>query len=239
MYLENPKTAQSGILCCIPQKERCPIGCSDCFFQSHNRSYLYPLEENLPNMPTAEQAKGYVIRVNDGSDSNVSKEDVIEKTACYENRFFNTAIPRLDFPGPVVLTVNPAKMTDIGFHKVDVTPNLMFVRARVNTWNLDLIDKIVKYYEPRRPVVLTFMAYYNDEIPMDHKDSYVFRKRTLNEYWAITTEAWRWVMKQYEDKLGVYSCGKIEGEKGDTHCKGCGNCLREFFSARERMRCQE
>jgi len=49
-YKENPKTKGSGILCAIPQTGRCPMQCSDCFFQS-GRSFLEPLDENLPNMP--------------------------------------------------------------------------------------------------------------------------------------------------------------------------------------------
>ncbi len=50
-YKENPKTKGSGIICCIPQTGLCLMKCKDCFFQS-GRSYLEPLEENLPNMPT-------------------------------------------------------------------------------------------------------------------------------------------------------------------------------------------
>ena len=73
VYKENPKTKNSGILCCIPQTGKCPQGCEDCFFQS-GRSYLEPLDENLPNMPTIEEAKNRLIRVNaDGNDSNVNR----------------------------------------------------------------------------------------------------------------------------------------------------------------------
>ena len=52
----NPKTKGSGIITCIPQTGRCPNGCEDCFFQS-GRSYLEPLEENLPHVPPAEMAR--------------------------------------------------------------------------------------------------------------------------------------------------------------------------------------
>lgn len=47
-YIENPKTKGSGIVCAIPQTGVCPIGCEDCFFQS-DRSFLEPLDENLPS----------------------------------------------------------------------------------------------------------------------------------------------------------------------------------------------
>lgn len=46
-WIWNPKCKGSGIITCIPQAGRCPNNCADCFFQS-GRSYLEPLEENLP-----------------------------------------------------------------------------------------------------------------------------------------------------------------------------------------------
>lgn len=78
MYIKNPKTAGSGIITCIPQTGTCPNQCEDCFFQS-GRSYLEPLEENLPNMPPLEMAEGRFVRVNDGNDSNVQRELVIRE----------------------------------------------------------------------------------------------------------------------------------------------------------------
>ncbi len=236
-YKENPKTAGSGILCAIPQTGRCPNECDDCFFQSAGRSYLEPLDENLPNIP--EDYDGLrIIRVNDGNDSNVKKEE-IEITMCaYSHKFYNTAIPKLDFDAPVVLTVNPGKMTDTDFHKIDrlfdVPKNLMFVRFRCNMWNLKLAHECVGYYSSRLvPIVLTFMAYHDaSSIPENHSIFYPERKRTLNSYFAITTSAWRGVMKQFEDNKYVYSCGREGVASG---CKFCGNCLREYFAARCRM----
>ena len=133
--MENPKTRGSGIITAIPQKGKCPIGCLDCFFQS-GRSYLEPLEEHLPNMPSEEQARFKVVRVNDGNDSNVQRKLVIEKTKVYPMKFFNTSIPNnlREFVDPVVLTVNPHELTDFNFHKLRYPPiNLMFIRIRVNT----------------------------------------------------------------------------------------------------------
>ena len=145
MYLENPKTKGSGIICAIPQTGECPNKCPDCFFQS-GRSYLEPLDENLPNMPSYEQSRGRIVRVNDGNDSNVDPDLVVQKTKIYEDAFFNTAIPKNleNFPGPVVLTINPGDMTDKDFYKLDTIPlNLMFIRFRTNTWNLDLLKQAI------------------------------------------------------------------------------------------------
>lgn len=236
-YKENPKTKDSGMLCAIPQEGRCDRGCKDCFFQS-GRSYLEPLGSHLPNIP--EQVDFQVVRVNDGNDSNNDKKKVVSDTRHFLHKFYNTAIPDMSgFNAPVVLTVNPAEMTDFTFHLVsDIPKNLMFVRFRANTWNTDVMDKCVKYYsECEVPIVLTFMAYYatHRTIPSEHSTDYKYRKRTVNSYHAITTEAWRRIMRRYENNKWVHSCGKIEGEEGDTHCRFCGNCLREYYATLTRM----
>lgn len=187
-------------------------------------------------MPTQLQAEGRVVRINDGNDSNVGYKSWVADTKKYPMKFYNTAIPEnLDkFDAPVVLTVNPGKMTDYDFYQVG-PKNIMFVRARTNTWNLTLVEEIVDYYSSKCiPIVLTFMAYFKETVPNEFKADYIFRKRTLNSYWAITTNAWRRVMKIWQDtkwEKWVYSCGKIEGEKGTTACRHCGNCLREYFAA--------
>jgi hypothetical protein len=81
------------------------------------------------------------------------------------------------------------------------------------------------------------MAYYSrDAIPAAARTDYIYRKRTINSYWAITTEAWELVMRRYKYNKWVHSCGKIEGQKGDSHCRFCGNCLREYFATMERLR---
>ena len=241
MYIENPKTKNSGIICCIPQTGECPMHCPDCFFQS-GKSYLEPLDKNLPNMPSITDAIAHVVRVNDGNDSSNDIDLVLRATEHYPFRFYNTSKPYdIDkFKEPVVLTLNPNQMTDKGVWDLGtglspLSKNIMFFRIRTNTWNTHLIDKAIALY-PDTAIVLTFMAYHDiNSIPSDHWQNYIVRKRTMNEYYAITTEAWRNIMKKYEDNLLIYSCGKIEGEKGKTGCKYCGNCLREYFATKERI----
>ena len=235
-YIENPKTKDSGIICCIPQTGTCPVKCDDCFFQS-GRSYLEPLDKNLPNIPSVKYALGRVVRMNDGNDSNVERCKVLCVAGAYEDAFFNTSFPnRIDnYTGPVVLTVNPSEMTDRIFHKVEPSDNLMFVRIRANTWNPSLIEEAIDYYTSdifTTPVVLTFMAYYNETIPEAHKEFYEFKKRTLNSYWVITNRARKTIERRYENNPLVYSCGY----KGTHACKDCGNCLREYYSTKERLR---
>ena len=256
-YKENPKMKGSYMYGCIPQKGKCPNKCDDCFFQSR-RSYLEPLDENLPNIPRVHRGK--IIRVNDGNDSFFLTENQIQDVIYeYPQCFFNTSIPKdldkyhtwshglmmeagvmnnHDYH-PVVLTVNPSEMTDASFHKLDPIPKyLMFVRFRVNTWNLALAKECISYYTSREvPVVLTFMAYFNQmSIHEPFRCDYIWRMRTINPYWAITTIAWKKIMaalKWNEDNFLVHSCGAIEGV--NTQCRYCGNCLREYFATKQRM----
>jgi hypothetical protein len=239
-YIENPKTAGSGIMCAIPQDSECPVGCEDCFFQS-GRSYLEPLSDHLPNLPDPAfvNDNGYVVRINDGNDSNVNRNRVVGWTNAYNHRFFNTSIPKyLDsFPAPVVLTVNPGPQTDIIAHMLSKIPvNLMFVRVRTNRWNLHVVNSAVDYYAERGiPTILTFMAYHDIEsIPEDYQHLYSYRKRTSNEYWAITEAGWVEILGYYYGNHLVYSCG-TEGEGGTTKCERCGNCLREYFRTKVAM----
>jgi len=233
-YIENPKTKASGVYGAIPHTGRCPQNCKDCFFQS-GRSFLEPLEENLPNMPNPLRMMDKIVRVNDGHDSSVDKEMVMEKCAVYRNKFYNTSFPAMlgSFDAPVVLTVNPSDMTDSEYHKLDKIPDtLMYVRVRVNMWNIQLVDEVVKYYsEHDIPIILTFMAYYTESIPDDYKDMYEFKKRTLNSYWVPTEAAWKFVEDRYHRNKWVYSCGSY----GETKCEFCGNCLREYYRTTERM----
>ena len=234
-YIENPKTKGSGIVCAIPQTGECPNKCEDCFFQS-GRSYLEPLDENLPNLPIPSEVFNKVIRINDGNDSN-NRRGLVQTTAqCYHQFFFNTATPKTlgAFPGPVVLTINPAKKTDKSWHKVEPVPNnLMFVRIRVNMWNIDnVVIPAVKYYtEQGVPVVFTYMAYYTTTVPEEHQGSYTYKKRTTNSYWVLNREEQKRIMDLFDDNPLVHECGY----KGTHSCKHCGNCLREYFATKERM----
>jgi len=205
--------------------------CADCFFQS-GRSYLEPLAENLPHIPTAEMAVGRVVRMNDGNDSN-NQRDLVERTASqYDDYFFNTSNPKDigNFPGPVVLTINPGKITDTDFWEFPLPPaNLMFVRFRANTWNVELLKEAVDSYTTKYiPLVITFMAYYKTPIPAAHKKNYEWRQRTLNSYWCIKKKAQKRIADIFPDNPLVHVCGGL--------CKDCGNCLREYYRVKEFLR---
>lgn len=232
-YLENPKTKGSGIICVIPQEVKCPINCPDCFFQS-GRSYLEPLKENLPNMLDRPLRPYEIVRVNDGNDSNHQRDLVIESTNQYKGRrFFNTSRP-IPFDEPWVLTINPAEMTDRSFHVVKPSQvvDLMFVRIRVNLWNYDLTRDAVGYYTDLRvPIVLTFLAYHDQQsIPKFWLPYYSVRKRTSNPYYCLNALPWHDTMSKFSNNPLVHSCSGAD----DLSCAQCGTCVREFLALSSR-----
>ncbi|MEA3249391.1 MAG: hypothetical protein U9Q03_03475 [Patescibacteria group bacterium] len=248
-YIVNPKTDGSGILCAIPQsvakgvKYPCPQRCRHCFFQG-GRSFLEPLHENLPNMPPSEMAKGMTVRFNDGLDSAIDRDVVMEAAELYEDVFLNTSIPHdlAGFGHPVVLTVNPGKMTDRKAHLVDsCPPNLMFVRIRATAWNTELAAQVVEHYTSRGvPVVFTFMAFFDQEgdengledIPEEFRELYSFQKRTTNSYWVASQEVWDMVLAPFADNPLVYTCGP----NAKTYpCKHCGNCEKLYLETKKRL----
>lgn len=236
-WLWNPKVKGSGIIECIPQRSKCPQGCEDCFFQS-GRSYLEPLDKNLPHIPSLDMAYGRVVRMNDGNDSNVERDLVEDAATQFEDYFFNTSIPQRleEFPGPFVLTINPGKMTDTDYHKLTTAPpNMMFARVRTNLWNLDSVVRQAVYHyadELGVPVVLTFMAYYTKSVKEGYQEAYEWKKRTVNPYWVLKREYVDKIEAMFATRENVYLCGR----HGSSTCSACGNCLREYYNAKERLR---
>jgi hypothetical protein len=163
----NPKQDGSNLFDCIPQIGPCPIGCNQCFY---NRPGAFYVSIDQPIVPVPQEVGDGIVRMNCGNDSNNQRELVIRTASQYKHAFYNTSIPRLDFPGPVVLTANPREEEravtpyDLG----DPPPrNLMFVRLRVSATNLDLIrEAIAAWSDFLVPVVLIFMAYYDHEPPV-------------------------------------------------------------------------
>jgi hypothetical protein len=227
-YIENPKTKDSGVLCAIPQAGPCPLNCSDCFYNGR-RSYLDPLEKNTPNLPDNKQAEGYVVRMNDGWDSNLQRPRVLLAASKYRHVFFNTSLPKTDFPGPVVVTVNPPHHDSEVYWLEDVM-NVMAVRFRTDTTLSNAVDRViaVNYYTRLGvPVILTFSAFYDLKPP---STGYAWKQRTLNSYWCITQQVWNSIVLPFQDNPLVFTCGR----DAETHaCKMCGNCLRLYFRWRQ------
>ena len=171
-----------------------------------------------PLIPTLEEAKGKIVRVNSGHDSNIQRQWVLDATARYPRRFYNTSIPRFDFPAPVVFTCNGPRL-----FLVSTPPNVMFVRVRTCSWNLDEVDRAIEFYQigQGRQVVLTFMRYYNSEAVVQAGD-YEWRKSVLNDYWCPRPETIVRILGRYKG-TGVRMCGTSVS----SPCVDCRNC--EFF----------
>jgi len=229
-YTENPKLKGTNIIDCIPQVGECKHQCPECFYNGGR--FFRTLDE--PWMPSLEEVGDKIVRVNSGNDSNSQKELVLEKTEQYRLKFFNTSVPNFDFPDPVVFTCNGGKKGELKLVE-DPPWNLMFVRVRVNSWDMETIDRAVEHYWNTHgvPVVLTFMRYYNgDLIPEEAKNDYEWRKSIVNDYFCLKQEALLRIMSRYKGK-GVRMCGTPVS----SNCVDCRNCelfyQKKLFDAME------
>jgi hypothetical protein len=224
--MENPKLAGSGVYDCKPQKGPCPMGCNQCFYNRPGAFY-FPIEEDkFPNF--FEIGEKGIVRVNSGHDSNLQREYVIESTKKYPRKFYNTSIPRFDFPDPVVFTANRYEEEPAYLPQNFVwacLENIMAIRLRVSSTNLSLIDPAVKEWtKVGIPVVLTFMAYYSQEPAA--KEKYDWKVRHINSYWCPKESFMVDVLKREKEIGGdlVYACGLETG-----YCKNCHNCSNLYY----------
>jgi hypothetical protein len=225
--MKNPKLVDSNIIDCIPQEGECPLGCIECYYNS-GRFY----RELKPLIPTIEESKGKIIRVNSGHDSNLEFEDVISKTCNYDDVFYNTSIPRLRFNTPTILTINGRDTDKTFIHITDLVGDittLMAVRFRLNTWNVELCEKAIEEYEDI-PFLLTDMRYYNSKyIPDEHKKYYQWKKHILNSYYCLNEEGKKVLMPllAYQN---VYWCANPF--TGSSYCRDCRLCEHLYIKTK-------
>lgn len=234
--IRNPKQAGSVLHDCIPQTGPCPVGCNQCFYNRPGAFYTDIAQPLVPD--PADLPEGAIVRINSGNDSNWDRERVIETAAQYPRAFFNTSIPRFDFPGPVVLTVNPEEERGYRKPQLPVPANLMFVRIRVSPANAALVVAAVAEWTAGAyvPVVLTFMRYYDQVVPANtwpfEGTAYEYRTHILNSYWCPTPAFTRAVMKVFEHNRLVSMCGShLTGT-----CTACRNCETHYLQAAKRLR---
>ncbi len=213
--MRNIKQAGSNLYDCVPQAGKCPMQCNQCYF---NRGYYRETPFADSDIP-----EHGIVRMNCGHDSNLWRNKVLEAAAKYKHVFFNTSIPLFNFPGPVVLTANPDEEHCYTSPPKDIPDNLMAIRLRVSSTNLELIKRAIDAWKPV-PIILTFMAYY-DYCPEPYvtniifeTKNYEFRTRHTNSYWCPKQSFIDSVMKMFPD---VLVCGQW--------CKDCGNCARLYW----------
>ena len=231
----NPKQDGSILFDCIPQKGPCPNQCAQCYYNRPGAFYL-PIERR--HFPTLEEVGDGIVRVNSGHDSNINKEHVISSTKKYPKRFFNTSIPKFNFPDPVVYTVNPREENQVllpkdFIHVEYAIKRLMFVRIRVSSTNLGYVAQAAEEWgKVSVPVVLTFMRYY-DNFERQHFEFYEKRKNIKNEYWCPTPifiRATLAFVRQFNSETKI--CGTPES----SYCRDCMNCANFYYEAKERMK---
>jgi hypothetical protein len=170
--------------------------------------------------------------MNCGHDSNIERDAVIKTASLYPKVFFNTSIPKFDFPGPVVFTANAQEENSAVL--LSYAPhNLMFIRLRASATNFSLVESaIVHYMGLGVPVVLTFMAYYDKE-PV-HKENYVFKTRHINSYWCPTREFMARVLHHMKKIAGrgVSLCSDLDSYA----CKNCRNCETYYLQTVKHMK---
>lgn len=193
-------------------------------------------------LPTPEEVGDGIVRANCLHDSNFGRAKLIEHCKRYKKVFYNTSIPNFDFPDPVVFTAN-RKEEDPAFVIRPVSENLMYVRLRVSSSNLFHVKRAVKTYtqELRVPVVLTFMAYYDDPPDLKKSDrddylseSYIYKVRHINSYWCPKDYFMRQVMKIMKPIGGrlLTMCGTPDS----YWCRDCQNCETYYYQTIRHMR---
>lgn len=236
MSVQNPKLEGSNLIDCIPQTGECPNKCSECFYNGGR--FFRTLDE--PMLPEVDETMGKIVRVNSGHNSNIDKGRVILSTCNYDHRFYNTSIPRFDFPDPktglqmpVVFTAN-RQCPENKVYLVENPPkNLMFVRARVTGWDLMDPQIIVTHYwyQYKIPVVLTFMRFYDGNlIPKKYRNYYEWKEHIINDYWVLKQERLLEILKVFKGQ-GVRMCGTPVS----SLCKDCRNCEFLYWDCLRRM----
>jgi len=236
----NPKQEDTNLFDCVPQIGPCPVKCNQCFYNRPGAFYL-PIDE--PSIPTPEEVGDGIVRMNCGNDSNNQRDLVIEAASQYKHAFFNTSIPRFDFPGPVVWTANACEEQPVRIPPAllsGIPDNLMFIRLRVSSTTLRNIKLAAEWFtEKQGPVVLTFMAYYEAE-PKPPADvlaavggpCYEWRVRHINAYWCPTAPFIRYVLGLFKGNRLVSYCGSLEG----SYCRLCLNCETHYHQTVKRMK---
>ena len=209
------------------------LPCPEC--KGHGRVYAFYTNINEPNIPSPEEVGDGIVRMNCGHDSNLEKELVLKTAERYKHVFFNTSIPDFRFPGPVVYTANrdeTAKQHNIGCQ--GSTDNLMFVRLRTSSDNIGVVLLEVDAWTSLNiPVVLTFMAYYDEDKLPQQTNMYEWKKRHINEYWCPTRELKEMCLNRAKEVGGrlVTMCGTLDS----NYCRDCRNCETYYWQARKRL----
>jgi hypothetical protein len=238
VYTPNPKLVNSGMWACRPQTGRCPNGCSECYY--NHPGYYEDITQ--PSVPDPADVGDDIVRMDDGHDSNLQRELVVQTAAQYKNVFYNTSIARLNFDAPVVLTANPREEQSDTWAWPDAVGypiNLMAVRIRLTPANVSDTTRLLMEWTDRGVAVLvSHMRYYTQDALFDmlvgaptvSSADYDFHKHVLNDCWQPNAGL--------QQRLGTaIGLGRRHGAYlcGDKPCKDCRQCESLYWLARRRM----
>jgi len=242
---QNPKLIGSNLHDCRTQVGACPLHCNQCYY---NREGAFYCDINKTHIPSPRTVGHGIARMNAGHDSNYRRGEVIRQAKKYKHAFYNTSIPQFDFPGPVVFTANPKEEDVPTIIMAKELPSdeelkkIMFIRLRVSASNLDLVgDQISCWVRLDIPVVLTFMAYYEDnalqkvleKVP-EAQVYYEWKVRHVNSYYCPTKNFKKMVMKRM-NRIGgrlVSMCGTFESNQ----CVDCKNCETFYWQTMKHLK---
>ena len=230
MKKRNPKQVGSMLYDCVPQHGPCPNACNQCYYNE----CFYAGHE--PLIPEPRDVAGGIVRMNSGHDSNLEKPLVLETAKLYKDVFFNTSIPKLNFPGPVVLTANPDEETDdYILPSSGQYSNLMFIRLRLSATNVDTMLNVARIWtEVGVPVVLTLMRYRTlDDIPQGYYTSYENVLHIEHNWWVPTLDFWLTVTSRSDFQINrlIQTCGSYES----SMCCDCGLCECYYRITKKRL----
>jgi len=261
MTKRNPKQEGSNLFDCIPQVGPCRNQCNQCFYNRPGAFYV-PIDQ--PSIPTSEEVGDGICRINCGNDSNLQRDLVIETAKQYKHFFFNTSIPKFDFPGPVVFTANPKEEKPVFmFGETKIPENMMFIRLRVSPTNLLHIEHAIRNITTLGVnCVLTYMAYYDQLPPGTIKPPKQENVRKNLEDWdkniCILSDrkdfgriAYTWKVRH----INSYWCPTSEymryvlkrmkniggrlvtmcGTPESGYCKDCGNCENYYWQTKKHL----
>ena len=236
--MSNAKLAGSNIVDFIPQSGACPLGCPDCYYNlgvSENAEWI-----KAANHLSPQDTANKIVRVNSGHDSNLCRDDTLilaspNSAVAFKHAFFNTSLPRFDFPRPVVFTANPGWMK-WQFHEPATHwkwDNLMFVRFLVPDLTIETRIRLALAAKPYLArdlfIVLTFMRY--TERPKKNY-GYTQMNHFTHYWWAATLPSRRCFLNDmlrdeptFQGRLGV--CGGLDG---DERCAACGICESTYWA---------
>ena len=246
----NSKLKGSRIVDCRPQVGPCRMKCNQCYYN------LFPLDGfETPRIPDPEETnrKGLIVRMNAEHDSGIEKPLVLETARPYNDLFYNTATHDMDFPRPVVVTINHQEyspsLTNPDRRYLD---RVMFARVRLSPGCFERATIAAsRWMAAAIPIMITPMAFYSLVALEEDKErasfdsrldgmEYKFKKRHVHECWQLDQKSLRnlvhlFIYQMCDHSKGSNGCIYLCGTYESLQCEDCNLCEHFYYAAKARM----